>query len=52
MREKQCFSCGSILTQVPKLRCGCFICPDCYVKRKQEDKNAKCEFCFKKLIRK
>ena len=51
MNNKECLICYNMLNNVPNLKCGHFICPDCYVKLKQCGKTT-CPFCFKKLKRK
>lgn len=51
MKSKECLICSDSFNGVPNLKCGHFICPECYVKLKQEGK-CNCPYCFKKLIRK
>ncbi len=36
---------------VPNMKCGHFICPECYCKLQIANTNT-CRYCFKKLIRK
>lgn len=46
----ECFICSETFTQIPYLRCGHFICADCYCSCKNS-KNNNCVICNKKLIR-
>lgn len=50
--SKQCQVCSTTDNNVPLLVCGHFICPQCYVKMKTEDKNCKCVDCNTRLKRK
>jgi len=46
-----CYVCDkSPSNDIPLLRCGCYVCPPCYCKIKDERKNH-CLVCGKKLIR-
>lgn len=51
MKSKECLICYNEFTEIPNLKCGHFLCSDCYNKLKEDRKN-NCPFCFKKLIRK
>lgn len=46
-----CSECLLVCQDVPLLTCGCFICPNCYVKAKQCKIN-NCKSCNTKLRRK
>lgn len=47
----KCYLClGDEDKNVPLLRCGCYVCPPCYCRIKQ-DRIYTCLLCDKKLIR-
>jgi hypothetical protein len=50
--EKPCELCEEMVNakEVPDLKCGCFICPQCYCKLKSE-KIHRCIWCNEKLQR-
>lgn len=48
---KICSLCQNVVTQVPNLVCGHFVCPRCYVGIKMADSKATCPHCPRVLKR-
>ena len=47
---RTCETCKKIVSEIPLLTCGHFICSDCYVKIKN-NKCSECPICLKHLKR-
>jgi hypothetical protein len=47
---QSCFICLNYIERVPLLRCGHFVCPECYEKCKNLRIN-NCSVCDKKMVR-
>ena len=46
----ECYVCLYVVTRIPYLSCGHFVCSECYCKCKDRKIN-NCSLCEKKLIR-